>query len=299
MPKDLGPFERTAKISFVLSLQAEGRSPHTVTTYRRAVSLLAGWLLAQESGPRRWADVTRDDLEAFFADLLRDHRPGTARTYHSCLSAFFRWLHERGDIDHNPMRRVPRPRVPSKIVPVLTNDELRQLLRPPRGRRFTELRDYAIVRVFLATGLRLSGVARLLVEDVDLPARRIRTIAKGGHEIRVPIDSKTALSIDRYLDAREKHPLAHLPELWLGARGHGALTSIGVYRAIKRRYPNVHPHRFRHTFADRWLARGGSEQDLMEIAGWRTHDMLRRYTAANRRERALTNYDRVNPLGGL
>ncbi|WP_372511688.1 site-specific integrase [Carbonactinospora thermoautotrophica] len=80
-PKDLGPFEHTAKISFVLSLQTEGRSPHTVTTYRRAVSLFAGWLLAQESGPRRWSDVTRDDLEAFFADLLRDHRPGTARTY--------------------------------------------------------------------------------------------------------------------------------------------------------------------------------------------------------------------------
>lgn len=100
---------------------------------------------------------------------------------------------------------------------------------------------------------------------------------KGSRPRVVPFGAKTGQAIDRYLRVRALHPYTSSPRLLLGLRGpmttDGAREVLNV-RSAQAGVDGMHPHRFRHTFAHRWLAGGGQERDLMMLAGWRSDDML-------------------------
>ena len=97
--------------------------------------------------------------------------------------------------------------------------------------------------------------------------------------------------------ARARHAQAWRPQLWLGAGNREPLTAAGIYQMITRRGRQAgvaaFPHRFRHHFSHTWLDRGGPEGDLMELAGWASPQMLRRYGASARSARARRTYDRI------
>jgi hypothetical protein len=101
----------------------------------------------------------------------------------------------------------------------------------------------------------------------------------------------------RYIRARARHAQAWRPQLWLGTRNRGPLTANGIYQMIARggrQYGmDVFPHRFRHHFSHTWLDCGGAEGNLMELNGWTSPQMLRRYGASARSARARRTYDRI------
>jgi integrase len=94
-----------------------------------------------------------------------------------------------------------------------------------------------------------------------------------------------------------KHELAYRPQLWLGVNNRGPLTTTGIYQIVVRRGEEcgvkARPHRFRHHFSYTWLDQGGAEGDLMELSGWSSPRMLRRYGASSRGARARRNYDLI------
>jgi integrase len=121
---------------------------------------------------------------------------------------------------------------------------------------------------------------------------------KGGRIDRLAIGRQTAKDLDRYIRARARHGLADCPALWLGQKG--GMTTSGISQMMSRRghqagVDHVHPHRFRHTFANDWLAAGGTEGDLMQIGGWRCRDMLDRYGSSAASERAREAHRRLSP----
>ena len=202
------------------------------------------------------------------------------------------------------MARLRPPRVGEKLVPVFTSGELSRLERACQGRTFAHRRDYAIMCVFRATGIRLSELAGICYDpdeprrsDVDLWQREIIVRGKGGRDRVVRIGHKAARSIDRYLRLRARHAQAHRPQLWLGMNNRAPMTANGIYQMVARRGRQcevaVYPHRFRHHFSHTWLDRGGAEGDLMELNGWTSPQMLRRYGASARSARARRSYDRI------
>ena len=119
----------------------------------------------------------------------------------------------------------------------------------------------------------------------------------------MPFGARTAQALDRYVRVRRLSPLSELPALWLAEKGRGVLTPDGIRQMLERRGRDigvrVHAHMFRHGFADAWLKAGGADGDLQELAGWKSAQMVRRYAAANRAERARTNYRRISPRDAL
>jgi integrase/recombinase XerD len=158
--------------------------------------------------------------------------------------------------------------------------------------------------VFRATGIRLSELTGIRHHaedaersDLDLWQREITVRGKNGKARIVKIDYPTARILDRYLRARARHAQAWRPQLWLGVNDRGPMTANGIYQVIVRRGRqcgvSVYPHRFRHHFSHTWLDRGGAEGDLMELNGWTSPQMLRRYGASARSARARRTYDRI------
>ena len=279
--------------SFARSLRARNRSPKTISELRH---LEAARLLSEHGHGCDLLDLARGDVEAFHTDQLSKHRPTTAAVRFRSLQQFYRWAVEEELIDTSPMAGLKPPAIPETPVDVLDDAALSRLLKSMNGRSFDDRRDTAIVRLFVDTGMRLSELAGLNVDDIDLDQDVALVVGKGRRPRACPFGDKTGQALERYLRERTRHRLARSDRLWLGGRGE--MTDNGIGQALRRRaraagLPHLHPHMFRHTFAHRWLAEGGQEQDLMRLAGWRSKEMLARYGASAADQRARDAHRRM------
>ena len=272
-------------------LRSTGKAPRTRADYLKAGRQLADWLDAQGM-PTDVTHITREHIEAFIVAELERTSASTAASAYRRIQQLFRWLTEDDEIPSDPMAKMKPPAVTETPVPVISTDELKALLEVCRGNGFVERRDTAIIRLMVDSGGRRSEIAGIRLEHIDWTEDLIRVFGKGrgGDRPRdIPFGAKTGQALDRYVRIRARHPSAHLPWLWLGAKGR--FTGSGLAQMLTRRAEqagirHIHPHMFRHTFSHRWLASGGQEGDLMRINGWSSRDMLDRYAKSAAEERA-------------
>jgi len=287
--------------SWRVHLEAANHSPKTIKTYMLAVTQLAAFLDASGM-PTTTTSITREHIETFIIAVRERTSASTAGTRYRGLRQFFRWLHEEGEIDRNPMERMRPPKMEERPIPVISDDHLRSLLKTCAGTGFEARRDTAIIRLFLNTGARLAEMASLTMEDVDVHRRELYVTGNGRKGRALPLGAKAVKDLDRYIRARSRHKDARLPWLWLGPKGH--LTDSGIAQMVKRRcresgIPEINVHRFRHTFSHLWLAAGGTEHDLAKLNGWSSLQMVGRYAASAAVERAKAAHERIDPGAAL
>jgi site-specific recombinase XerD len=297
--------------SFRRHLRARNLSPATVRTYLASLDRLAGFLSGQGM-PTEVANIKREHLEAFVEDQLAHWKPTTAANRYSGIRPFFVWLLEEGEIRENPMARMHKPRLPEYAPAILSDEQLRALLKACRPRDkgdFAGYRDTAIILTFLSTGARLSEVANLrwtpddpATNDVDLDAGIVRILQGKNRRERISyLNSGAVRALDTYaLRKRSAHAHARLPWLWIGEKGR--MTDSGIAQVLRRRGRaaglQLHPHLFRHRYAHEALSSGMAENELMTLAGWRSREMLSRYAKSAERDRAIASARRLE-IGSL
>jgi site-specific recombinase XerD len=234
---------------FVRFLERDGQSA-TLAELRPAS--IRRWLLAVQAGHKR--------------PLAPSSIAGRVRT----VRAFGSWIAREFDLTHSPVRGVPVPRVPERIISSLRDGDVRALLRALEERSTQPDRDRAIVLLLLDTGVRLSEVAGLRIKDVDLIEGRCRVMGKGSRERLVPIGRKTRQALRRTLTRRGTVDADDA--LFVGP--DGAPLAAHAYQQLFRRLAShshlstrCSPHVLRHTFARAFLQNGGDVFSLQRILG--------------------------------
>ena len=255
-------------------------------------------------------------IRAFMADLYRQGhaRTSVARKL-SALRAFSRFLRREGFIETDPAALAVGPKREQKIPAHLSIDEMSRLLEMPDVSRALGRRDRAILELFYASGLRLSELVGLDLDEVNLRARMVRVMGKGAKERLVPFNSTTEQSLRAWLadrvslrtakmtaslkpKAQSQKPSAAEP-LFVNFRG-ARLTGRSVQRLVARYVAacstrfGISPHALRHSFATHLLERGADLRAIQELLGHVQLSTTQRYTHVNSAQ-LLDVYRKAHP----
>ena len=277
--------------AFVHYLEIErDASAHTIRCYRADLEQFRAFLARQDD--RSFAAVDARAIRAYLAWLhsLGLDRASVARKL-AAVRSCFRFLARRGVVARNPGREVGAPRLPRKLVSFLPIDETHALLDGPTA----PLRDRAILELLYATGLRVSELAGLDLDDVDRAGGTVPVLGKGRKERAVPFGAAAADALDAYLSERGE---ASGP-LFRNARG-GRLSVRSLYTIVRTRARaagitrRVSPHTLRHTFATHMLDAGADLRLIQDLLGHSRLSTTQRYTHVST-DQLMRVYDAAHP----
>ncbi len=276
-------------------------SEHTVRAYESDLSqfLTASAAAQQRTRPSLTpADFSPDNVRLFLGALFRDGAGrATAARKLAAVRTFARWLRREGAIEGDPAALAGTPSREQKIPVHLSIEEMARLLETPDRRSPLGRRDQAMLELFYASGLRLSELTGLDLDDLNLSARMVRVLGKGRKERLVPMTQTAADAIRAYLNDRElmvcgpqsavrspRSAPAH--PLFVNYRGQ-RLTPRSVHRLVRKYVAlcstrfGISPHALRHSFATHLLEGGADVRGIQELLGHAQLSTTQRYTHVN------------------
>jgi len=277
-------------------LKVEKRaSVHTLKSYQRDIKQLQNYCLGK--GFLHWQEIQAADIRNHIANR---HRKGISskslQRELSAIRSFYNYLLKKRQLKNNPAVHIRAPKQERKLPKVLDVDQITGLL-DTRPDSVLEIRDLAIFELFYSSGLRLSELAALTIDDIDLSEQSLRVRkGKGGKQRDLPVGSKAVKAITKWLTYR---PETTDPALFTSNKGKG----LGQ-RSIQLRLDrwgkkiglpeHVHPHMLRHSFASHMLESSQDIRAVQELLGHSNISTTQIYTHLDFQHLAEV-YDKTHP----
>jgi tyrosine recombinase XerC len=285
---------------FLTSLKHEkNASPHTIASYRRDLLQLAAYLEDRKVLLREIDNVV---LRGFLARLQQNqNKKSTVARKLAAIRSFFQFCIKKKWLEDNPAKVVATPKQEKHVPSFLSEDEMAQFLDLPQTARPLDLRDKAALELLYATGMRVSELAGLDLDDLNFSERLVRVRGKGKKERLLPFGKKAEDSLSFYIRTRPQINKGKIEAgaLFLNYRGE-RLSSRSVERivdkyirltALRRK---ISPHSLRHSFASHLLSRGADLRVIQELLGHVSLATTQKYTHLDLRQ-LLEVYKKSHP----
>jgi len=280
-------------------LVEKGLSANTLEAYKRDIRKLLQYLKEHNI---ELAAVNRDTLAAYIYHLKKlNYTPATIAREIASLRAFFRFLNIDGIIDTEPTANIETPKIAKKLPKVLSEEDTAILLEKNSRMGPLELRDWAILEVFYATGMRVSEMVNLNLGQIDLDLAFVRCIGKGNKERIIPLGSVAVRALKAYLKKGRPELLKDVSERAVFLNYHGQrLTRQGYWRIVKRHARQagvnlaISPHTLRHSFATHLLTNGADLRSVQELLGHSDISTTQIYTHLTK-QRLKDVYNKTHP----
>jgi integrase/recombinase XerC len=292
---------------FLLHMEAErNASPHTRKAYQNDLAGLVAF--ARERGSSAVDDVGAVDvalLRGWLGGLARTHAASSTARKLAAVRTWMRWLRRRRVIASSPADELATPKVRRGLPTLLSVDAAKEVVEAPPEDSPRAARDRAILEVLYGSGLRVSEVCGMDVDDVDLAAGAARVLGKGNKERLVPLGSPCITALRRWLDVRGslvrgKGGIKDPRALFLAVGGKRMYTR--AVHALVQRYgtlgagrADLHPHALRHTCATHMLDGGADLRAIQEMLGHASLSTTQRYTHVSM-EHLMRVYDAAHPM---
>lgn len=287
---------------FYTHLSAERRlSAHTDVNYRRDLQIFVRY--CQRSGVEEWQRLDSQHIRSFAAaEYRRGQSPRTIQRRLSALRSFFNYLMREGQLKANPASEIQAPKASKRLPSTIDVDQMNRLLSFRTDEQLS-VRDKAMMELFYSSGLRLSELVSLDLNDLDLRDQTVRVLGKGSKTRIVPVGrfavtALTSWSRDRALIANPEEQAVFVGRNGqrLGARsvqiriaGWGRRQGLGVH---------IHPHMFRHSFATHLLESSQDLRGVQELLGHANISTTQVYTHLDFQHLAKI-YDAAHPRARL
>lgn len=280
---------------FMRYLEIEkGSSRHTIINYKADLKEFGAFL-----GEKDIEAMDYLFIRQFLAHLRQKKlsRSSVARRL-SCLRSFFKFLVREGLIKGNPLSGISTPKREKRLPLFMEEDEVAKLLESPTN-DLMGLRDKAILETLYSTGMRVSELVGMDIDNCDFIGGVVKVYGKGKKERFTPIGEEAIKTIRRYLNAsRNKRP-ADKKAIFLNRRG-GRLTDRSVRRIMDRYIKKtslkeeISPHTLRHSFATHLLNRGADLRAVQELLGHANLSTTQIYTHVTT-EKLKSTYQKAHP----
>lgn len=244
-----------------------GLALNTIYAYRSDLYSLADFLQAQ--GVDDYNEIQRLHINLYIKNLYdKKYTPRSITREIASIKGFFKWLSINEIIKHNPALSIEQPKLPKRLPKVLSMKEISELLDTNMS-----VLDKAILELLYAAGLRVSELANIQNQNIDLNSKYIRCIGKGSKERIVPIGNKAYIAIKKYLKEREYIVKKfNLNTKYLFIKDNGKkITRQDIYVFIRELGKNINkeisPHTIRHSFATHLLENGADLRVVQELLG--------------------------------
>ncbi|MBI5746737.1 MAG: tyrosine recombinase XerC [Nitrospirae bacterium] len=295
---------------FIRYLEVErGASEHTVKGYTCDLRMFSEYL-KKNGGAIRLAAIDHIIIRGFLAEL---HKKGESRNSLgrrlASLRSFFRYLNREGIIEINPAKMVSSPKREKMLPSFLTLDEAIRLMESADGKEKFGLRDRAILETFYSAGIRVSELASLNLDDLNLGDGLVRVRGKGKKERIVPLGSKAIKAITEYVNRIQdtgymihESPTPYpLHPVFLNRFGR-RLTARGIEGIVAKYVKRIGmirhatPHTLRHTFATHLLDGGADLRSIQELLGHASLSTTQKYIHLSM-DKLMEVYDKTHPRG--
>lgn len=281
-----------------LSLEAANRSPKTISWYFPILHRFFGFL-KDKGKSTKVNEIGREEVRAYIKYLQEAERwankpkngkdRGNMSAYSiqghvRAIKAFFGWLADDGIIESNPLANFPLPKVPQYVIKILTPEQIKLLLSSIDKTTSLGFKYYCIILLFVDTGMRISELVNIKVNDIDSQHGFVTVLGKGRKQRIIPLLRFTIRELQRYQNRfRQGDGFADSPYLFPDKYG-GSITVNSVQQYLRRLAQKaaldvkVTPHVFRHTFGTNAAVRGVNAFILKEMMGHSSIQTTSRYT---------------------